>query len=112
MKKVLSVFMAILMIFTSISVVAFAAVEPEETTTMARYPEPEPSTGIVDDDGLVVPKNPTQLTFAFFFKIIEKVISTFTGLFDKLDEILTGNVSDAGKWLEEAVSNIFGSLEG
>lgn len=112
MKKILAVFMAILMVFTALSVTVYADDTSEETTTSIRYPDEEPSTGIVDDDGLVVPENPTQLGFAFFFKIIEKAINFILGIFGvNLDKSISGGVSDAGKWLDEAISNIFGSLE-
>ncbi|MCH5198598.1 MAG: hypothetical protein J1E34_06795 [Oscillospiraceae bacterium] len=115
MKKVLAVFMAVLMAFSALSVAVYAqdGDTSEETTTAVRYPQEEPSTGIVDDDGLVVPQNPTQLGMAFFFKIIEKVINFILGLFGggNLDGSISGSVDDAGKWLDEAISNIFGSLD-
>lgn len=117
MKKVLAVFMAILMAFSAMSLVVFAedanpADEPSsEETTEIRYPDPEEPRDILNEDGLVFPINFNQLKMSFVFKIIEKIINFFLGIFGgDLDANLTDSVSDAGKWLDEAISNIAGSL--
>ncbi len=114
MKKVLAVFMAILMMFSAMSVAVFAedASDDATTTTMIRYPDGEGTTrNIVNDEGLVFPINFDQLKMSFVFKIIEKIINFFLGLFGgDLDANLTDSISDAGTWLDEAISNIEGSL--
>ena len=112
MKKVLAVFLAILMAFSAIGVIGFAEDAEEESTTVIRYPEEEDTRNIVNDEGLVYPVNFEQLKMSFMFKIIEKIINFFLGIFGgDLDMNLTNSVSDAGKWLDEAISNIQGSLE-
>ncbi len=120
MKKVLAVFMAILMLFSVMSVAVFAedtVTEPqsssEETdTTMIHYPDGQgTTTNIMNDEGLVFPSNWNQLKMSFVFKIVEKIINFFLGLFGgDLDMNLTDSVSDMGVWLDEAISNIEGSL--
>ncbi len=111
MKKVLAVFMAILMAFSALTLVVSAAEPAEEETTVIRYPEEEGTSNIVNDEGLVFPQNSTQLKMAFSFKIIERIINFILGLFGgDLDQNLTHSISDAGKWLDEAISNINGSL--
>ena len=123
MKKILAVFLAVLMAFSALTLVALAedAEEPattvteeesSEPTTVPRYPEQESVSNIVNPDGLVFPTNDTQLEMSFIFKIIEKIINFFTGLFGSdVDANLTDSVADFGKWLEEALSNISGSLD-
>ena len=116
MKKVLAVFMAILMAFSAMSLVVFAedaapADEPETTTEVIRYPEDTGIRDILNGDGLVFPINFNQLEMSFVFKIVEKIINFFLGLFGgDIDANLTDSVSDAGVWLDEAISNIAGSL--
>ena len=115
MKKVLAVFMAILMLFSVMSVAVFAEDAETESgteTTMIRYPDGEGTTrNIVNDDGLVFPINFNQLEMSFVFKILEKIINFFLGIFGgDLDMNLTDSISDAGVWLDEAISNIEGSL--
>ena len=116
MKKVLAVFMAILMLFSVMSVAVFAEDAESETeateTTMIRYPDGEGTTrNILNDDGLVFPTNWNQLKMSFVFKIVEKIINFFLGIFGgDLDMNLTDSISDAGVWLDEAISNIEGSL--
>ena len=88
MKKVLAVFMAILMAFSAVSLVAFAEdSEPAdtETTTEAaddspRYPEDTGIRNIMNSDGLVFPINFDQLKMSVVFKIIERIINFFLGL--------------------------------
>ena len=74
-------------------------------------PEEDTTRDIVNDEGLVFPTNPNQLEMSFVFKIIERIINFFLGIFGSdLDKNLTESVADAGKWLDEAISNIAGSL--
>lgn len=116
MKKVLAVFLAVLMAFSTLTLVAFAedTAPVEESTTeedVPRYPDPEEPRNIVNEDGLVFPINFNQLEMSFVFKIIERIINFFLGLFGgDLDMNLTNSVSDFGVWLDEAISNIQGSL--
>ena len=118
MKKFLAVFMAILMLFSCMSVVVFAedaagdAESVSETdTTIIRYPEETGTRNIVNEDGLVFPINFDQFKMSFVFKIVEKIINFFLGLFGgDVDQNLTDSISDAGVWLDEAISNIEGSL--
>ena len=112
MKKVLAVFLAILMAFSAVGIIGFAEDADEESTTVIRYPEEDTTRNIVNDDGLVFPINFEQLKMSFVFKIVEKIINFFLGIFGgDLDMNLTDSVADAGKWLDEAISNIAGSLE-
>ena len=119
MKKVLAVLLAVIMAFSAISLVALAedTEEPATTaddttnTTVIHYPDPEPTSNIVNPEGLVFPTNGTQLEMSFVFKIIERIINFFLGLFgEDVDANLTDSVADLGKWLDEAISNIQGSL--
>ena len=113
MKKVIAVFLAVLMAFSAVSVLALAEAPAEDdtSTTVIRYPEEDTTRDIVNDEGLVFPTNPTQLEMSFVFKIIERIINFFLGIFGSdLDQNLTESVADAGKWLDEAISNIAGSL--
>jgi hypothetical protein len=113
MKKVLAVFLAVLMAFSALSVLALAEAPAEDdtSTTVIRYPEEDTTRDIVNDEGLVFPTNPNQLEMSFVFKIIERIINFFLGIFGSdLDQNLTESVSDMGKWLDEAISNIAGSL--
>ena len=123
MKKFIAVFLAMLMIF-SVTSVAFATETPEGAgDTVAEEPAApeeegttaasgEPTTrNIVNKDGLVVPINFTQLKSSFVFKIVEKIINLILGIFGKsLDDFLTEGVSDAGDWIDEAISNIDAGL--
>lgn len=119
MKKVLAVIMAILMLFSVMSVAVFAEDTTGETQTetetdisMIHYPDGEGTTrNILNDEGLVFPTNWNQLKMSFVFKIVEKIINFFLGIFGgDLDMNLTDSISDAGVWLDEAISNIEGSL--
>ncbi|MBQ7637744.1 MAG: hypothetical protein IJS90_02435 [Clostridia bacterium] len=112
MKKIIAVFLAILMTFSALSMAVYAEDGSEETTTTIRYPEEEPSTGILDENGLVVPQNTTQLKMAFIFKIVEKIINFILGLFGggDTDQYISDGVADAGTWLDEALSNISDTL--
>lgn len=104
MKKVLAVFMAVLMVFTGISV-AFA-----ETTAA---PDSEPSESekttrsIVNDEGLVVPLNFKQLKMSVIFKIFEKIIKFILNLFSGDDEegSLDESLADVVSSIADDVSN-------
>ena len=119
MKKIIAVFLAVLMAFSTLGVVAFAedtAPAGDTTTTdedVPRYPDDTGIPNIVNDDGLVYPQNPNQLEMSFVFKIVERIINFFKGLFggDDLDMNLTESVSDFGKWLDGILGNIKGSLD-
>lgn len=114
MKKVLSVFLAVLMVLSALSVTAFAteAEEPTDEIVTIAPEEEETTRNILSNDGnLVVPINFTQLKESFVFKIIEKIINFFLNIFGtSLDDLLTGGVKNAGDLLDEAISNIDGSL--
>ena len=114
MKKVLAIFLSILMLFSAVGVTAFAE-EPEEPTDefVTIDPQEEETTrNIVSNDGSMdVPINFNQLKDSFVFKIIEKIINFILGVFGtSLDEMVSGGVKDAGDFLDEAISNIDGSL--
>ncbi|MBR5409425.1 MAG: hypothetical protein IK104_02045 [Clostridia bacterium] len=116
MKKVLAVFLAVLMAISALSVTVFAG-EAEEPSTdeIVTLPggEEETTRDIVSNDGtMVVPINFTQLKESFVFKLVEKIINFFLSMFGgaDLDDMLSGGVSDVGTWLDEALSNIDGSL--
>ncbi len=115
MKKVLAVILAVIMAFSALSVIAFAedTTPAEESTTeeTPRYPDDTGIPNIVNDEGLVFPTNFNQLEMSFVFKIIERIINFFMGLFGgSFDQNATASVSDFGVWLDEVISNIQGSL--
>ena len=114
MKKVLAVFLAVLMLLSAIGVTAMAETPEEPTDEIVTIdPQEEETTrDIVSNDGsMVVPINFTQLKESFVFKIIEKIINFILGVFGtSLDEMMSGGVKDAGDFLDEAISNIDGSL--
>ena len=73
MKKLLAIFMAVLVVFTTCSIAVFAD-ETEELVTVPVVTEEEDTTrNIKNDDGLVVPLNFNQLKSSVIFKIFEKV---------------------------------------
>ena len=115
MKKVLAILLSVLLLFSAVGVTAMAdETEPatgDEFVTLDPQDE-ETTRNIVSDDGtMVVPINFTQLRESFVFKIIEKIINFFLGIFgSSLDDFLSGGVKDAGDFLDEAISNIDGSL--
>ncbi len=114
MKKILAVFMAVLMTFSFATFALANDADPaEESTTeeMITYPESNGIPNIMNDEGLVFPENFNQLKMSFVFKIVERIINFFLGLFGgDVDANLTDSVSDMGKWLDEIISNISGSL--
>ena len=121
MKKIIAMLLVVLTVFSMTSVAVFAAAdEPAGQEAVAEDPvaeEPaddsdEPTTrNIVNKDGLVVPINFEQLKQSFVFKIIEKVINLILSVFGtSLDDFLTDTVKGGGDFLDEALSNIEGSL--
>ncbi len=115
MKKFLAVLMAVLMAFSFVTFACAAEADPtEENTTqeeMITYPESDGIPNIINNEGLVFPENFNQLKMSFVFKIVERIINFFLGLFGgDTDANLTDSVSDLGKWLDEIISNISGSL--
>lgn len=113
MKKVLSVFLAVLMMFSALGVVAFAqGTEEPASEPVSQETEEETTRNILSNDGtMVVPINFTQLKDSFVFKIIEKIINFFLSIFGSdLDDFLSGGVKDAGDFLDEALSNIDSNL--
>ena len=111
MKKVLAVFLAMLMAFSVFSVAVMADdeenVEPSTTTIEIEITENpnEPTTrNIVSDNGLVVPINFKQLKMSVIFKIIEKVLKFIFGLFGgDIDDNLASEVSSIGGEIQSAI---------
>ena len=115
MKKVLAVFLAVLMAVSALGITAFAGSEEPSTDEIVTLPggEEETTRDIVSNDGtMVVPINFTQLKDSFVFKIIEKIINFFLGLFGggDLDGLFSGGIKDFGDLIDEAVSNADGAL--
>ncbi len=110
MKKVLAVFMAILVLFATCSVAVMAEeTDAVETTTVAV--EEDTTRSIKNDDGLVVPVNFNQLKSSLIFKIFEKIISLFLGLFgvetsEKIDQEGATIVDEIGSALDERLTNL------
>lgn len=110
MKKILAVFLAVLTVFSFITVSSVAADDPEESTTVVT--EEHTTRNILDEDGNVVPVNETQLKFAFVFKIVEKIVAFVLGIFGKeVDDTIAGGIKGVGDWLDEAISNINAGLQ-
>ena len=94
MKKILAVLMAMLVLFSTCAVSAFATeMLPEETTTEAS-----------DDNGLVFPENMTQLKLSVVFKVFEKFFSFIINLFGDYADDLDNDLADL-------VASIFGTEE-
>lgn len=108
MKKILAVFLAVLMVFTGTSV-ALAGVETEvndDSIVVNVTPDEENGTrNIQNEDGLVFPINFTQLKFSFLFKIVEKIVKFFLALFggDEVDEAIASGIKEG---FEDAASAI------
>ncbi len=114
MKKVLAVFLAVLMAVSALGITAFAGSEEPATDEIVTLPggEEETTRDIVSNDGtMVVPINFTQLKDSFVFKIIEKIINFFLGLFGgDMDNMFSGGIKDFGDLIDEAISNADGAL--
>ncbi|MBQ6118399.1 MAG: hypothetical protein IJK98_04125 [Clostridia bacterium] len=111
MKKILAVFLAVLMAFSVFSVAVMAddedPAEPSSTVIEIEVTENpnEPTTrNIVSDNGLVVPINFKQLKMSVIFKIIEKVLKFIFGLFGgDIDDNLASEVSSIGGEIQSAI---------
>lgn len=112
MKKVIAVLMAVLMVFTSFTLCAFAE-DPdngESTTIEIGGSEKEENTtrNILSDDGLVVPINFKQLKFSIIFKVIEKIIKFVLNLFAgddaaDVDQSIADEISSIGEDISQAI---------
>ena len=112
MKKVLAVFMAMLMALSVFTVAVMAddeVVNEEHSTTtieieITENPNEPTTRNIVSDNGLVVPINFTQLKQSIIFKIIEKVLKFIFGLFGgDIDDQLASEVSSIGGEVQSAI---------
>ncbi len=114
MKKIIAVFLAILTVFGTASI-AFAADEPAADVTTTAAQEENTTRNIKNDDGLVVPWNFSQLKMSVVFKLIEKIFKFILNLFggdnkDDIDQEGATAVDDAGKWLDELLSEVDSNL--
>lgn len=119
MKKIIAVFLAILTVFGTASI-AFAADEPagDEVTTVVK--EENTTRNIMNDQGLVIPINFEQLKMSVVFKIIEKIFKFILNLFGgngngngnatDIDNEGATAIDDAGKWLDEVLSEVESNL--
>ena len=102
MKKILAVFMAVLMLFSCISIVSFAAAT-EDTTAGENT-----TRDIQNEDGLVVPINFTQLKTSIIFKVFEKIFKFILNLFagddaDAVDQSIASEIASAGDEVASAI---------
>lgn len=116
MKKIIAVFLAALVVFSTASV-AIAADEPagDVATTVTTIKEENTTRNIKNKDGLVVPFNFEQLKMSVVFKIFEKIFKFVLNLFGggnsgDIDQEGATAVEDAGKWLDEIFSEIESNL--
>lgn len=127
MKKVLAVFMAALVAFSTLSIAVFAA-EPEAATVAEETEQTETEKPVVEtttvtveekttrniknEDGLVVPINLRQLKDSVIFKIFEKIFKFILSLFGaegpEIDKEGATIVDEIGSALDERLSHIFG----
>ena len=104
MKKILSVLLAVLVVFSTFSVAVFA-----EDTTEAPAVEETTKESIKNDEGLVYPQSKNQLEFAVIFKVFEKIINYFIDLINEifpdlnLDNVLAGGVGDLAGKVESSI---------
>ena len=111
MKKIIAVFLAVLMTLSCFAVCVSAADENEETTIIeiSGSEEKEKTTrDIQNDDGLVIPINFKQLKFSFIFKIVEKIIKFILNLFagddaGNVDNEIATAISDIGEEISQAI---------
>lgn len=110
MKKLIAVFLAMLMVFSILSVAVYAEEPVAEQTTAAT--EEKTTRNILSEDGKVVPVNEMQLKAAFLYKIVEKLFSFVFSIFGKeADDALAGFVSGVAGWIDEAISNLSAGLD-
>lgn len=112
MKKILAVFMAMLMALSVFTVAVMAddeVVNEEHSTTtieieITENPNEPTTRNIISDNGLVVPINFTQLKQSIIFKIIEKVLKFIFGLFGaEIDDQLASEISSIGGEVQSAI---------
>ena len=113
MKKVLAVFLAILMALSVFSVAVMADDEgatgetPSNTTIEIEITEntnERTTRDIQNDEGLVIPSNFKQLKMSVIFKLIEKVLKFIFGLFGgDIDSNLASEVSSIGGEVQSAI---------
>ena len=110
MKKILAVFLAMLMAFSVFGVAVMAEDEAEEPSTtvieieITENPNEPTTRNIVSDNGLVVPINFKQLKMSVIFKIIEKILKFVFGLFGgDIDDNLASEVSSIGGEIQSAI---------
>lgn len=111
MKKLLAIFMAVLVVFTTCSIAVFAE-ETDEVTTAPVITEEDTTRNIKNDDGLVVPLNFNQLKSSIIFKIFEKIISFILSLFGaetapEVDQEGATLVDEIGSALDERLTDLF-----
>ena len=110
MKKVLAVFLAMLMTL-SVFTFAFAAEtdDPEPNTTqvvieITENPNEPTTRDIQNDEGLVIPINFKQLKMSVIFKIVEKILKFIFGLFGgDIDDNLASDISSIGGEVQSAI---------
>lgn len=111
MKKLIAILLAMLTVFSVMTVAVYAEDTDEPPVASAPVDEEKTTRNILTEDGNVVPVNETQLKFAFFYKIIEKIFSFVLGIFGKeVDDALAGGVDSIAKWIDEAISNLSAGL--
>ena len=87
MKKILAVLMAMLVLFSTCAISAFATeAAPEETATEA-----------ADESDLVFPNNFTQLKLSVVFKAFEKFFSFIINLFGDYADDFDNDLADLVK---------------
>lgn len=110
MKKILAIFLTLLVVFSTCSAAVFA-VEIEETTAPEVSTE-ESTSSIKNEDGLVVPGNMNQLKTSVIFKIFEKIISFILSLFGaevapEVDKEGATVVDELASALDERLTDLF-----
>lgn len=115
MKKTIAVLLAVLMVFTVMTVSVYAsdpAAGSEEISIVVTEKEDDTTRNIQNDEGLVVPVNETQLKFSFMFKIVEKVVKFVLGIFGSdVDFAIADGIDKVGTWFDEVISNISAGLD-
>lgn len=110
MKKTLSVFLAVLILFTTMTIAALADEETTEPTVTAPVEE-RTTRDITNDDGMVVPINFWQLKQAFFFKLYEKVFKIvkmiFSGSATDSDQNAADIVKAIGEFFDKHLAGFF-----
>lgn len=107
MKKALAVFMAVLMAFSSLSILVFA----EETSVIeikGSEKEEKTTRDIQNDAGLVIPINFKQLKSSVIFKLIEKIIKFILNLFAgdnaaDVDQSIADDISSIAEDISQAI---------